>query len=524
MRILICSNAYPPNFMGGAELVAHEEAQAFVRLGHDVRVFAGEVGSAKTRHDRIDDVYQGIPIHRIATVPEDYSPEYLNFLHPRVDLHFGDVLRDFRPDILHCHNLTGLSVKLPIIARQHGAKVVCTLHDFWGFCLRNTAVRPDGSTCDDSSQCRICLPRLHDGRGLHIPLRFRKDFMRLALDRVNIFIAPSRYVADRYAWAGLPAERIAVVPNGVDIERFRPDPGTSPDGHVSGGSVRVTFVGYFGKHKGVATLLDALALVPERPIMLQLVGEGPERDAYAAQIAALGLESRVRFLGKMPSAAMPSVYARSDIVVLPSVWDENQPVCLMEAMAAGLPIIASRKGGIPDLIAHGENGLMFTAGDPRDLAIQLARLVEDPGMRSRFGKMGRQRIEKLGHDRQAHRILEIYTASLGEVASHPDQPPHEYFAALGSLRRKMTDEGNVLADGKQSRRYFMPPAWVADCLPLSQSPAKSEQGFAGVVVTGWPWRILRLLGIDAIVAFPPRLRRRANALLGPTAPMPCRKK
>lgn len=493
--------------------MAHEQARALVRLGHDVRVFAGELGSDSARHDRIDDVYEGIPIHRIATVPEDYSPEYLNFLHPRVDLHFGDVIRDFGPDIVHCHNLTGLSVKLPIIARQNGAGVVCTLHDFWGFCLRNTAVRPDGRTCDDSSQCRLCLPRLHDGQGLHIPLRFRKDFMRLAFEYVNIFVAPSRYVADRYARAGFPAERIIVVPNGVDVERFRPDFETLSNRHPGNGAVRVTFVGYFGKHKGVATLLDALALLPERSIMLQLAGEGPEREAYDAQIATLGLESRVRFLGKISPAAMPRVYADSDIVVLPSAWDENQPVCLMEAMAAGLPVIASRRGGIPDLIAHGENGLMFTAGDPRDLAVQLARLADDPDMRSRYGKNGRRRVEKLDHDHQIRRILEIYATSLDEIASCHAWRAHQYFAAVGPLRRKMPGESSVLADGKQRGRYFMPPAWIADDMPFCPSSPESRPDFAGAILTGLPWQLLRFLGIDAIIPFPRRSRRRANALL-----------
>jgi glycosyltransferase involved in cell wall biosynthesis len=143
MRILVVSNVYPPDVVGGAELVAHEGALAYARQGHEVRAFAGDLHAPRARYSRTDDAHDGIPVSRIALVPEDYSPEFLNFHHPVVEAHFGDVQRAFAPDVVHCHNLPGLSVKLAMLARESGARVVCTLHDFWGFCPRNTAVRPE---------------------------------------------------------------------------------------------------------------------------------------------------------------------------------------------------------------------------------------------------------------------------------------------------------------------------------------------------------------------------------------------
>lgn len=500
MRILICSNAYPPHFIGGAELMAHEQAKSLSRLGHEVRVFAGELGSSRPRHARMDDVHDGLSVHRVATVPEDYSPEFLNFLHPVVDDHFSAVLREFAPDIVHCHNLLGLSAKLPILARRHGARTICTLHDFWGFCLRNTAIRADGRPCDDTSQCRSCLPRIHDGRRLRVPMRFRKDFMRLALEHVDRFVTPSRYIADRYAWAGLPSDRLTVIPNGIDVGRFRPSATLSVHDDV-----RITYVGYFGAHKGVATLLDALSLLslslPEGGprVTLQLAGEGPERDAYLTRIEALGLGDRVDFLGKVRPADMPGVYARSDIVVLPSIWDENQPVCLMEAMAAGLPVVASRKGGIPELIDHGVNGLMFAAGDAQDLAVQLAKLIADPGLRRAAGQAGRRRVEECSHDRQARRQVELYDEVTALPA--PSLPEPDLYAATGSLRGKMADEDRILADGRHPSRYFMPRRWIADCMPA----------FRGLILTGRLWSALRLLRMNAVITLPRWLSGFGNA-------------
>ena len=360
MRILICSNAYPPYFLGGAELVAHAQAKALSHMGHEVRVFAGQLNSGRPQYGMAEDVYDDIPVYRIATLPKDYNQTFLNFYHSAIDDHFNAIVQEFKPGIVHCHNLIGLSVKIPILAKRHGAKTICTLHDFWGFCLRNTAARPDGQSCDDSTQCHSCLPRIHDGRKRNVPIRFRKDFIRFALKHVDQFIAPSKYLADRHVWAGFPADRLNVIPNGVDLERFHPASAV-PDQE----NVRITYAGHFGTHKGVSTLLDALAqIIPHTSsVMLQLAGEGPEYENYLARIEALGLHEHVRFLGKVSPSDMPDIYAQSDIVVLPSVWDENQPVCLMEAMAAGLPVVASRKGGIPELIEHSENGLMFAAGD-----------------------------------------------------------------------------------------------------------------------------------------------------------------
>lgn len=510
MRILICSNAYPPRFLGGAELMAHEQAKALVRLGHDVRVFAGEPGAERARHTRADDLHEGIRVHRVALDPEDYSPEFFNFLHPAVDDHFRDVLDDFVPDVVHCHNLLGLSAKLPLLARLHGAKTACTLHDFWGFCLRNTAVRANGKPCDDNAQCRACLPRIHDGRRLHVPMRLRKDFLNLALDQIDRFIAPSRFVAQRYVWAGWSPDRMEVLPNGIDLSLFCPP--ADPPRLL--GPVRITYAGYFGAHKGVATLLDAFAALPDGlSAILQLAGEGPERDAYDARIKNLGLKGRVRFLGKIAPGDMPGVYARSDIVVLPSIWEENQPVCLMEAMACGLPVVASRMGGIPELVEHGVNGLLFAAGDTADLAEQLAALAANPTLRQRAGHEGRRRVEHLGHDRQAHLLTALYSGLTSPAgAGRSPRPPvlgREIYAAIGGLQRRMTDEDTSLADACHRSRYFVRPAWIAECRPAIR----------GVLLTGRSWCALRLLKVDAVVPLP-RIVARWMRPKAPAKPAP----
>jgi glycosyltransferase involved in cell wall biosynthesis len=162
-------------------------------------------------------------------------------------------------------------------------------------------------------------------------MKARKDFLALALAQIDCFIAPSHFVARRYSEAGFPKERITVIRNGIAVNRFS-HPRMAPSTH-SAHALRITFAGHFGAHKGVATLIEALALTSNT--VLQLVGTGPEQKVYAERITTLGLENRVQFLGKVAPADMPGIYACSDLVILPSIWPENQPVCLMEAMAPG---------------------------------------------------------------------------------------------------------------------------------------------------------------------------------------------
>ena len=489
MRILICTNAYPPHFMGGAELVAHEQAKTLVRLGHEVAVFAGDIGGDGERHGRSEDTYDGVGVYRIKTETRDYDPAFLNIFHPAIDAHFRDVLQTFGPDIVHFHNLTGLSVKLPIIARRSGIRTVCTLHDLWGFCLKNTALRWDGAPCRDMALCQRCLPRISDEKAAVIPMRFRKDFIKLAFDHIDAFVAPSRYIAWRYASAGLAEDRVTVIPNGIDIVRF------SPARHTpASGPVRISFVGHFGAHKGVSTLLSAFAMLDGSDrACLQLAGGGPEEARYRTQADALGISDRVRFLGQIDHAKIARVYDQSDIVVLPSVWDENQPVCLMEAMAAGLPVVASNKGGIPELIDHGHNGLLFDAGDVAALALHLDTLVAAPGLRAAMGRAGRQSVEKRTYGNQMASQIAIYASLLDRPLIGAPTARLTGFLGKGSTRTFVADD--AAAPGLEDRlHYSLPYAWMSEYWPMF------DKFF--VLIRGPLARLLKLAGYETVLRYP----------------------
>jgi len=122
LKILMCCNAYPPNFIGGAELIAHEHAKILKKLGHNVAVFADDGHIGGKRYSIKQDTYEDIPVYRVSLTSQDYQPEFINFTHKEVEENFKCILDDFSPDVVHFHNIIGLSVGLIHIAKSRGVK------------------------------------------------------------------------------------------------------------------------------------------------------------------------------------------------------------------------------------------------------------------------------------------------------------------------------------------------------------------------------------------------------------------
>ncbi|MGD9765071.1 MAG: glycosyltransferase [Candidatus Binatia bacterium] len=415
VKVLLCANAYPPAFIGGAELIAHAQAKTLAGLGHDVRVFAGELNGPGEHYGVRQDRFEGVPVHRVALRARDYSSDFCSFVNPRIERHFDELLDEFAPDVVHMHNLIGLSTGMIGAAKRRGLPTVLTLHDHWGFCFKNTLLKQAATVCDDFSRCHECKAFISDDRWRHVPIRMRNDYIALQLEAVDTFIAPSAYLGAAYHQAGIPREKIANVWYGVHVERLarlRKRPRTGP--------VRFTFIGYLAAHKGVATLLDALPYLDRRRVTLNVVGEGHERTAYEARARERGVAALVRFWGKLDHAEAERVLRDTDVLVLPSIWPENQPITITEAMAAHTAVIASRLGGIPELVDDGHTGYLFTPGDAADLADKMQRFLSDPSRIEAFGAAAFRKIADNTLKRRVTALLAVYEAAAakGPVQTH----------------------------------------------------------------------------------------------------------
>jgi glycosyltransferase involved in cell wall biosynthesis len=196
-------------------------------------------------------------------------------------------------------------------------------------------------------------------------------------------------VAERERVSGLAArtciaQRTVVIPNAVDVRAL-------PLACHDGGPPLVVAVGRLAEPKDALTLVRALAAVPGRPFTALLVGDGPDRPSVEAEVRALGLQDVVTLTGTRED--VPALLAQADVFALSS-RSEGAPLSILEAMAAGLPVVSSRVGGVPELVVDGETGLLVPPGDPEALAVALGRLVADPGLRRRLGAAGRERARR----------------------------------------------------------------------------------------------------------------------------------
>jgi glycosyltransferase involved in cell wall biosynthesis len=204
---------------------------------------------------------------------------------------------------------------------------------------------------------------------------------------------------------GVPAPWVSVIPNGVDTEYFQPAPAPPPCPPVA------LYVGRLAPDKAPETLVRAFALMaPDHPeAQLWLVGDGPLRDPLARLIGQLGLTARVKL---MPGQAdVRPLYHRASLLALSS-RTESLPNVILEAMAAGLPVAATRVGGVPELAAHGVTGLLTPPGDAPALAAALSLLLGDAALRARVGQAGRRRaVQEFSLDHMAGRFAELLAES-----------------------------------------------------------------------------------------------------------------
>jgi glycosyltransferase involved in cell wall biosynthesis len=238
---------------------------------------------------------------------------------------------------------------------------------------------------------------------------------RLCLRVMRRVLAVSGYVRRRLIESDqIPPEKVSVLYNGIDLGHFRPQRGAE-----EGRAVRtrlglseqcqvVICVAQLIDAKGLNYLIDAAAELRARPdLVVLIVGEGERRQALADHIRRLGLDERVQLLGRRDDVG--ELLAASDLFVCPSVWDEALGYVNLEAMAAGLPVVASRVGGIPEAVRDGETGLLTPPRDAQALAGAMASLLDDDARRAAMGRAGRRAVEETFSMEQAiERTVALY--------------------------------------------------------------------------------------------------------------------
>jgi glycosyltransferase involved in cell wall biosynthesis len=210
--------------------------------------------------------------------------------------------------------------------------------------------------------------------------------LRLVWHGASAVVANSRGLRD-LARAFDPAFEISIVPNGVDLARFGRMAGT-------GTAPRILSVGRIVHQKGLDVALVALAGLTELAWEWRVAGDGPQLAALRTLSQAYGLDGRIRFLGWQKSEQLAREYAEANIFLFPS-RDEGMPNAVLEAMASGLPVIATKIAGNEELVVEGETGALVPLEDAEALRAALRSLLEDGSQRERWGRAGRERVQRM---------------------------------------------------------------------------------------------------------------------------------
>jgi glycosyltransferase involved in cell wall biosynthesis len=373
MHVLVVHNRYASAQPSGENKVVDQEVALLREAGHRVEVFGR----------RSDDIAARSLLGK-AAVP------LLVPWNPAVRTELAARLRAERPDVVHVHNVFPLLSPAVLAAcADAGVPAVATLHNYTQVCPPGTLQR-DGRPCTECVGSAAPLPAVRHGcyrssRLATVPLAVSLSVNRRRWwSGVERFFCISAAQRDVLVRAGMPAERLAVKHN------FVPD----PDDRRSGSGEHVLYLGRLAEAKGVRLLMaawDELAAGGGVGVPLVIAGTGPlEREVTAW---AAGRDD-VRYVGLLDPAECRKFVARSVAVVAPSTWLEAFGLVVVEAMAAGVPVVAAGHGAFVELVEHGATGLLHRPGESASLASCIRRIAAEPARNREMGQAARRRYEQ----------------------------------------------------------------------------------------------------------------------------------
>jgi len=295
-----------------------------------------------------------------------------------------EILREQRPDVVHVHNLYPLlSPAVLDVCHNLGVPIVMTCHNYRLTCPTGLHLT-DGNICERcaSDGAHLCVLRNCRGsllESIAYAVRHAAAQARGIISRsVTVFIAPTRFLKQRLVSTGIPASRVLVVPNMTPI----------PVGlAASGTGDYVAYAGRISQEKGLDTLLGAARELPHVPV--RIAGDWSSMPWLRDRVTG-----NVSFEGFLRKDEMSDFYSAARLFALPSRCFEVFPLVLAEAMAHGLPVVASRIGGLPEIVDDGMTGLLFRAGDVGDMAAKIRALWEDPEMCRRMGAAAQEKAAR----------------------------------------------------------------------------------------------------------------------------------
>lgn len=389
MRILVISGLYDPYLKGGAEVMAATLARGMVQRGHFVGVATTHDGEGLQSESR-----DGVEIRRYGIKNsywhykhEKASPLKRMLWHSRDTFNLSaatdikDAVESFQPDVAVCHNLTGFSISTWQALADCGVPIVQVLHDYYTLCPRSTLFK-NGNNCE--TRCVSC--RIYRLR--------HPNASRLVAGVIGVSRAMLEIHEKHGMFASVPIKRVIYNARMMNVPER--------SSRVAKGVV-FGFIGALTPEKGIRPLLEAFQLVSKRHPSVKLLVAGEGEPAFVAKLKQLAAGFPVEFVGRVNAS---DFYVRVDVCVVPSVWDDPLPGVVFEALGHGVPVVGSGRGGIPEMVRHGENGLTYNATGERELELALEQIVSTHDLLGRLATAARPSaaiftdVDRMLHDHE----------------------------------------------------------------------------------------------------------------------------
>jgi len=421
LKILCVSEYFPPKIFGGGEILAELLVKNLATKGIEVSVLTSYFTGLKKYEEDC-----GVKIYRRLRTGEDIGGFISNlkraFIFPnstKDEIIKLNKAENF--DLIHCMNINSIigavkaneEIKKPIIAEANAPILFCPL----GTLLKGEiACTEEVCNFQKFFQCFLKFGKISKVKErwylrynpffiLYVYYRFKNR--KNTIKKINFLIAVSKFMKNLLIKEGVPEERIAVVPNLVEIENF------SDLKFKEHKIPRILYVGVYEKFKGPQILLNALKNL-EGEFRCNFYGSGSLKEELNTLVKKLNLKDKVKINDFVEYSKIQRLYQEHDIVVFPSIWPEIFGRIAIESMAAGKPVIASRIGGVIDIIKNNQNGLLVEPGNIEELTKALEELIQNPRLREKLGQKGREMAKKYSGEKIANGIIDVYNSTLSD--------------------------------------------------------------------------------------------------------------
>ncbi len=399
MKILQVVHDFIPEVRAGTELLTYYLSKGLQKRNHEILIFYPTWGIDSVVRKKIDGL-------NCISFPNTSTPRgVFSDFNQNVNEMFRKVVSEFKPEVVHIQNLIYLSLDIVNIAKEYNAVVCFTLQDFWLVCPRTILLAYDEKKCSyiNIIKCVECckrivplelIDRFRVSEKPRLPNIFNKwrrriisnikafDYLKNTRNyfihneifkKVDLFIAPSQFLRQRFIREGIPEDKIIFLDCGIEHNNLE------NINRIQTTTLRFGFIGSILQHKGIEVLIKAFNSIENAE--LKIFGK---LDNNNLKFKSLISNPRIKFVGEVEEDEKQRAYNQIDVLIVPSIWYENAPVVIHEAYYSGIPVIASRLGGMAEYVRDNETGLLFETGNSDDLAVQINRMIENPSLVERF--------------------------------------------------------------------------------------------------------------------------------------------